>query len=84
MKPVQNDILLELHIPDFKKAKQFYRKLGFRVVWERKPEDEKGYLVMKRDNCIICFWPGNQKVYEQPYFKRFPRSTKRGYGVVKI
>lgn len=77
----QNDILLELHVPDFEIAKDFYSKLGFGVVWERKPEAEKGYLVLKRGNNILCFWPGNEKVYEQSYFKQFPANTKRGYGI---
>jgi uncharacterized glyoxalase superfamily protein PhnB len=33
------------------------------------------------DNNILCFWAGNEHVYEQSYFKRFPKDTKRGYGV---
>ncbi len=76
-----NNVLLELHIPDFNKAKEFYGKLGFKVVWERKPEGNKGYLVLKRDNNILCFWPGNETVYQQEYFQKFPKDTKRGYGV---
>ncbi len=76
-----NSILLELHVPDFEKVKEFYGKLGFEVVWERKPEEKKGYLVIRRDNNILCFWPGNEYVKEQSYFKDFPSDTKRGYGV---
>lgn len=81
MKTAQNSVLLELHVPDFEKVKDFYGKLGFEVVWERTPEEKKGYLVMKRDNNILCFWPGNEYVYEQEYFSQFPKDTKRGYGV---
>ncbi len=80
-KPALNNTLLELHIPDFDKAKEFYGKLGFKVVWERKPEGKKGYLVIKRDNNILCFWSGNESIYDHPYFKRFPKDTKKGYGV---
>lgn len=80
-KPTQNTTLLELHIPDFEKAKDFYGKLGFMVAWERKPEEKKGYLVLKRENNILCFWPGNEHVYEQEYFGQFPKDTKKGYGV---
>ena len=36
---------------------------------------------MKMDNTIICFWPGTEHVYDQTYFKRFPKNTTRGYGV---
>lgn len=81
MKPAQNNILLELHVPDFGKVKEYYRKLGFETVWERKPEGVKGYLVLKMEDNILCFWCGNQSVYDQPYFKRFSRETKHGYGV---
>jgi len=45
LKPAQNNILLELHVDDFEKVKEFYGKLGFKVVWERKPEAKKGYLI---------------------------------------
>lgn len=81
MKVAQNSIQLELHVPDFEKVKDFYGKLGFEVVWERKPEEKKGYLVIRRDDNILCFWPGNEHVKEQSYFKDFPADTKRGYGV---
>ena len=77
----QNDISIELHVPDFAKVKEFYGKLGFEVVWERKPEAKKGYLVMKRGNSVLCFWPGTEQVWDQPYFKQFPKTTKRGYAV---
>lgn len=77
----KNTTLLELHVPDFKKAKEFYGKLGFKVVWERKPDEKKGYLVLKKENNILCFWPGNDYVDEHEYFGKFPKNTKRGYGV---
>lgn len=76
-----NHLLIELHIPDFKKVKDFYGKLGFSVVWEREPEEMKGYLVMKMDESILTFWAGNKNVYQHPYFKKFDSKTKRGYGV---
>ena len=81
MKPAQNDILVELHVPDFELAKDFYGKLGFKVVREEKAQGEDGYLVLKKDSSIICFWPGNEIVWQQPYFKDSPKNTKRGYGV---
>lgn len=81
MKPAQNNVLLELHVPDFEKVEDYYGKLGFDVIWERHPEGFKGYLILKMGDNILCFWAGNEHVYEQPYFKRFPKDTKRGYGV---
>lgn len=50
-------------------------------MWERKPEAFKGYLVMKMEENILCFWAGNTYAYQHPYFKRFSPDTKRGYGV---
>jgi hypothetical protein len=81
LNPTRTTTLLELHVPDFEKTKQYYGQLGFEVVWERQPEELKGYLVMRMDDNILCFWPGNEYIFEQPYFKRFPNNTKRGYGV---
>ncbi len=81
MKTTQNSTLLELHVPDFEKAKDYYGKLGFKVVWERKRGGAKGYLVLKLENNILCFWAGNEQVYKHPYFRKWPRSTKRGYAV---
>jgi uncharacterized glyoxalase superfamily protein PhnB len=79
--PAKSEVILELHVPDFEIAKEFYGKLGFEVVWERQPEAKKGYLVMKMKNSILCFFCGNAKVYEQSYFKKFPKDTHRGYAV---
>jgi len=79
--PAQNNTLVELHVPDFGVVKDFYSKLGFRIVWERKPEDYKGYLVMEGGGNILCFYCGNEKVYDNLYFKKFPKETKKGYGV---
>lgn len=76
-----NSTLLELHVPSFGPVKDFYGKLGFEVVWERQPEGHKGYLVIKRDQNILCFWAGNEHVWDQEYFSKWPRDTKRGYGV---
>jgi catechol 2,3-dioxygenase-like lactoylglutathione lyase family enzyme len=81
MEKLFSDILIELHVPDFQATKKFYKSLGFNIVWERKPNERKGYLVMKRGNSIINFYCGNGHVYEQSYFKTFPKNTKRGYAV---
>lgn len=74
---------VEFHVPDFDVAKEFYQKLGFVVVWEKRPANEprKWYLVMQHGNAVLGFWPGNKEVENQTYFKNFPNDTKRGYGV---
>lgn len=79
--PSQNFVLIELHVPDFKKVKDYYQKLSFEVVWEREPEVFKGYLVMKMGGNILCFWAGNDDVHRHPYFKKMPKASPLGYGV---
>jgi hypothetical protein len=79
---LSSDVLLELHVPDFSKAKEFYGSIGFEVVWE-KPESEKlgGYLVLRKDKSIINFYGGSDSVYSHSYFNKFDSNTPRGYGV---
>ena len=36
---------------------------------------------MKRNNSILAFFCGNEEVYNHSFFKRFPKTTPRGYGV---
>ncbi len=76
-----NHLQLELHVPDFNAALDFYGKLGFKKAWHRNEGNAGDYLVMEREGTILNFWPGNEKVWEQSYFKQFPKDTKRGYGV---
>lgn len=75
-----NRTLVELHVPDFVPVRRFYTSMGFDVVWERPPAQKKGYLVLAMAGNILCFWAGNEYVYEHSYFRNFPRSTPRGYG----
>jgi len=76
-----NTITLELHVPDFEKVKDFYQKLGFTVTKDEREPGGEGYLVLAMNNHILCFWSGSDLIYEQSYFKQFPKETKRGYGV---
>lgn len=76
-----NQVLIELHVDNFEKVKGYYQALGFKSVWERKPEGPKGYLVMELEGNVLCFWSGNNEIYNQPHFQQFPKNTTRGYGV---
>jgi len=77
MKPaVESDVFVELHVPNFQKAIDFYKILGFEVVWL-----SDDYLVMRKGKSILNFHGGDKKVYEHPYFGNFPKNTKRGYAV---
>lgn len=72
----KTDVFIELHVPNFQTAIDFYKILGFAVVWIN---DE--YLVMKKDASALFFYPGDERVYSHSYFGKFPKGTKRGYGV---
>lgn len=76
-----NHLQIELHVPEFATVLDFYGRLGFKKVWHRSEKTNPHYLVMERQGTIINFWPGNDRVWEQEYFKQFPKETKRGYGV---
>jgi lactoylglutathione lyase len=78
-KPFMTDMLIELHVPDFKKTIAFYTLLGFHIL--RIEDSPKGYLVMKRGKSILNFYGGHRSVSEHAFFKKFPSDTKRGYGV---
>lgn len=84
MEKILSDIMLELHVDDFDKVKDFYGSLGYKVVWEKEPEERKGYLVMRNGDSILNFYCGNDQVYNQEFFKKFPKDTVRGYGVEVI
>lgn len=79
--PSAGATLVELHVPDLALAKRFYGRLGFRVARHESPVADDGYLVLRRGEAILCFWGGTPAVRRHPYFGRFPRTAKRGYGV---
>ncbi|MBI5135482.1 hypothetical protein HZA86_04605 [Candidatus Uhrbacteria bacterium] len=68
--------VVELHVPDFESAIVFYGMLGFTVA----RRDDR-YLVLERQGYILCFNEGSDAVYNQSYFRKFDRQTKRGYAV---
>lgn len=72
-------IQVELHVPDFGPVHEFYGAFGFAPA-KGAPQDDD-YLVLALGNQVICFWPGNDELKEQPYFSRFDSNTKRGFGV---
>jgi predicted lactoylglutathione lyase len=83
-KAIKNNLVIELHVPDFNVVKDFYSKLGFEVGIDNKlNEKELGYLTMirkdKLGNTMLNFYGGDERVYNQSFFKQFPKDTKRGY-----
>ena len=85
---VINNLVLELHIPNFQTARIFYGMFGF-VEFRYDPQSggnsDLGYLVLSRNDEIgethINFYGDKDKVSEHSYFKNFPSNTPRGYEV---
>ncbi|MFZ2663865.1 MAG: hypothetical protein WAX66_00680 [Patescibacteria group bacterium] len=83
-KEIKNNLIVELHVPDLNAVKDFYSKLGFEVTMDDKPnEKDLGYLTMTRKdklgNTMLNFYGGDERVYNQSFFKQFSKETKRGY-----
>lgn len=83
--PIKNNLVIELHVPNFSKVKDFYSKLGFRVLSEDPVEDQLGYLVMERvdrlGRTLLNFYGGDERVSDHSFFKDFPKGTRLGYEV---
>jgi len=66
--PIQNNLIIELHVPDFQPEKDFYSKLGFEIILENPKGKFSGYMVMRRNhllgNTIINFYGDDERVYE--------------------
>ncbi len=88
MKSITNNLVIELHVPDFAKAKSFYAQFGF----TQRTYDpvsgggsDLGYLVLERKDelgaTLLNFYGDKAKVSQHAHFKDFPDSTPRGYGV---
>ncbi len=84
MKPIKNNLIIELHVPDLEIVKNFYSKLGFKISMDDKLNEKNlGYLTMTREdglgNTMLNFYGGDERVYDQSFFKQFPKDTKCGY-----
>lgn len=76
--------MIELHVPDLDVIKDFYSKLGFEIgIDDKINEKELGYLTMIRKDklgeTMLNFYGGDNRIYNQSFFKQFPKDTKRGY-----
>lgn len=83
-KNINNNLIIELYVPDFDIAKNFYSKLGFVVsMYDEPNEKDPGYLTMTRKDVLgdtmLNFYGGDERVFDQSFFKQFPKDTKRGY-----
>lgn len=77
-----NEMFVELHVPDFELAVEFYSVLGFELVW--RDDSTQGYMILRRGDTILNFFGGTEEIYSHQYFGRFSQDTPRGYGVELI
>ncbi len=78
---ITSGVLVELHVDDFDKVRDFYGRFGFDAAWQQTRQEDDGYLVMSLNDQVLTFWPGTNAWERHPYFSRFPNDTKRGFGV---
>ncbi len=85
---VTNNLVLELHIPNFQPARDFYSMFGFtefRYDPQSGGNSDLGYLVLARDDEIgethLNFYGDKEKVSQHSHFRDFPANTPRGYAV---
>jgi len=86
--PIKNNMILELHVPDFQPARDFYGKFEFEELTYDPTSgggSDLGYLVLiRRDrigDTMLNFYGDKEKVTQHAHFKDFPPDTPRGYAV---
>lgn len=85
---IRNNLVLELHVPSFAPAREFYGLFGFEDLSYDPTSgggSDLGYLVLiRRDSMgdtMINFYGDKEKVAQHAHFAEFPADTPRGYGV---
>lgn len=85
---IQNNLVLELHVPDFNVAREFYALFGFsKLIYDPTSGggSDLGYMVLKREDTmgrtLINFYGDKEKVSKHARFADFPNDTPRGYAV---
>lgn len=88
MKKIVNNLVLELHIPKFSKAEEFYSIFGFKKNFYDPTSgggSDLGYMTLVRDDAMgrtmINFYGDKPKVNQHAHFKEFSPKTPRGYEV---
>jgi uncharacterized glyoxalase superfamily protein PhnB len=86
--PIRNNLVLELHIPSFTPAREFYGLFGFEQMSYDPTSgggSDLGYMVLIRRDSIgdtmINFYGDKDKVSKHARFNEFPVDTPRGYAV---
>jgi uncharacterized glyoxalase superfamily protein PhnB len=87
MKNINNNLIIELHIPDFKPAREFYSLFDFTESYYHPQSgggSDLGYMVLtkkdKAGDTMLNFYGDKPKVAGHARFADFPKDTPRGYG----
>jgi catechol 2,3-dioxygenase-like lactoylglutathione lyase family enzyme len=80
---INNNLIIELHVPDLDVVKDFYSKLGFEITMDDTLNAENpGYLTMTRKdalgNTMLNFYGGDERVYNRHFSSNFPKRQKEG------
>jgi uncharacterized glyoxalase superfamily protein PhnB len=85
---IVNNLVLELHIPAFQPARDFYALFGFKQLSYDPASgggSDKGYMVLQRTDSLgstmINFYGDKLDVTQHSHFKDIPEGTPRGYEV---
>ncbi len=85
---IDNNLVLELHIPSFQPARDFYGLFGFKEQMYDPTSgggSDLGYMVLRRADSIgdtqLNFYGDKDKVAQHARFNEFPADTPRGYAV---
>lgn len=74
---MKSSVGLELHVEDFQPVIDFYKSIGFEVLFH----SPGNYLTIRFGKAILSFWGENGRYDKQPYFKNFSKDNKKGYAV---
>ncbi|OGL36629.1 hypothetical protein A3A68_01960 [Candidatus Saccharibacteria bacterium RIFCSPLOWO2_01_FULL_48_13] len=85
---IKNNLVLELHVPDFAPAREFYGLFGFEELTYDPTSgggSDLGYLVLARKDKVgdtmINFYGDKEEVSNHAHFRDFSADTPRGYEV---
>ena len=86
--PISNNLVLELHVPNFQSERDFYKTFGFEQTYYDPTSgggSELGYMVLTRKDEIgdtrLHFYGDGDRVYDHAGFNNFPADTPRGFEV---
>lgn len=74
---MKSTVGIELHVEDFEPVRDFYTNIGFEIIFD----SPGNYLTIRKNKVILNFWGDGGRFEDQPYFKQFSKSTKKGFAV---